>query len=128
VSFNIAAAYPKEAGVKSWIRTVTLDRVNDRVTIEENFDLERPVPVSLSVMTPRAATVGSNGVTLKAVSGEGKPALLNFKSAELEAVVETIKLTDPHLREDWGEEIHRILLNSKSPVMKGSLSYEFSVA
>ena len=128
VSFNIASAYPKEAGVKSWIRTVTLDRVHDRVTIEEDFELERPVPVSLSVMTPRAATVGANGVTLKAVSGDGKAALLKFNNSELEPVVEAIKLTDPHLREDWGEEIHRILLNTKTPVMKGSLSYEFSVA
>ncbi|MGB7265583.1 MAG: heparinase II/III family protein, partial [Terracidiphilus sp.] len=32
VSFNIAAAYPSKAGIKSWIRTVTLDRVGDRVT------------------------------------------------------------------------------------------------
>jgi hypothetical protein len=45
---------------------------------------------------------------------------------ELTAKVEKIALTDPHLREDWGDNIYRILLNSNGPVAKGKLSYEFS--
>ncbi len=45
VSFDIAAAYPKEAGIKKWVRTVTLDRMRDMVVIAEEFDLERSVPV-----------------------------------------------------------------------------------
>ena len=46
VSFDIASAYPKEAGIKSWMRTVTLDRVRNSVNILEAFDLERAAPIS----------------------------------------------------------------------------------
>ena len=129
VSFNIADAYPKEAGIKSWMRTVTLDRVNDKVTIEENFDLERAVPVSLSIMTSREPSVAADGaITMKLASGEGKDAVLKFNGAELAPVVEKIPLTDPNLREDWGSEIYRIRLNTKQSTAKGTLSYEFSRA
>ncbi len=127
VSFNIADAYPKEAGIKSWMRTVTLDRKLDKVTVDENFELERAVPVSLSVMTPRVPTADAHGsVTLKMAAGQGNSALLKFDGTQLDAKVEPITLTDPHLREDWGEVLYRIQLNSKQPVAKGSFSYEFA--
>jgi hypothetical protein len=52
--------------------------------------------------------------------------LLKFAGVELTAKVEKIALTDPHLREDWGDNIYRILLNSIGPVAKGKFAYEFS--
>jgi hypothetical protein len=129
VSFNIADAYPKSAGIKTWIRTVTLDRKNDKVTVEENFELDHAVAISLSVMTPRVPTADSTGrLTMKLAAGQGSSSVLKFDASALEAKVEKITLTDPHLREDWGDEIYRILLNSSQPVSKGKLSYEFGRA
>jgi hypothetical protein len=127
-SFNIAQTYPKEAGVKSWVRTVTLDRKTDKVIVEENFELARAVPVSLSILTPRLVTVNSGSMTLKLATGEGKAAAIKFDAAALDPKVETIKLEDQGLRMSWGAEIYRILLNSKQPVTKGKWSYEFSHA
>ncbi len=128
-SFNIAAAYPKEAGVKSWARTVTLDRQQDKITVEENFELERAVPVSLTVMTPRIAAINPIGhITLKLSKGEAKPCLLRYSAVDFHPAVETIALTDNRLREDWGENIYRIRLNTRAPVVKGKWSYEFSRA
>jgi len=126
VSFDIASAYPKDAGIKSWIRTVTLDRVHDRVIVEENFELTHEAPISLSVMTPRVPSVDGEGrIAMKLAAGDGKTALLKFDSAALSPDLEKIPLADQHLREDWGEEIYRILLKSR-PVSKGAWSYEFS--
>ena len=120
VSFNIASAYPKSAGIKTWIRTVTLDRRLDKVTVEENFELERAVEVSLSVMTPRVLVADTTGyVMMKMAGGNGNASLLKFDGAALGAKVEKITLTDQHLREDWGEDIYRILLNSNQAVAKG---------
>jgi len=128
-SFNIAEAYPKEAGVKSWIRTVTLDRKTDKITVEENFVLERAVPVSLSVITPRLVTVNPAGsILLKLASGEGKPASLKFNAVQIDAKVETFPLEDMGLRMSWGPQIYRILLNSKQSVVNGKWIYEFSHA
>jgi len=126
VSFNIAAAYPREAGVKRWIRTVTLDRVHDKITVEENFELDHAGAISLTVMTPRVPTVSAGAVTLKAKSGDAKAAAVKFNAAELQAAAEKIAITDPHLREDWGDEIYRVLLNSTGPVASGKFSYEFT--
>ena len=125
VSFDIAAAYPKAAGIRKWIRTVTLDRVGHRVVIEENFDLEQAEPVQLSVMTPRVASVtGPGSIALKLATGEGVPALLTFDGAALAANVEEISLTDAGLRESWGDRIFRIQLKSQ-PVTSGKWSYDF---
>jgi len=127
-SFNIAETYPKEAGVKSWIRTITLDRKTNKVIVEENFELERAEVVSLSVMTPRQVTVAAGNLTLKLASGEGKASVLSFDAAALAAKVETVKLEDQGLRMSWGPEIYRIKLDAKQPVAKGKWTYSFSPA
>ena len=109
--------------------TVTLDRKSDKITVEESFELERAVPVALSVMTPRLVTVGSGGdITPKLASGEGKDSLLKYDAAQIDPKVETIKLDDMGLRMSWGPQIYRILLNSKQPVAGGKWSYEFRPA
>ena len=128
-SFNIAEAYPKEAGVKSWVRTVKLDRKANKITVEENFELESAVPVSLTVMTPRFVNVEPGGsITLKLATGDGKDTLLKYDADQIEPKVETITLDDMGLRMSWGPQIYRIMLNSKHPVASGKWSYELKPA
>jgi len=128
-SFDIASAYPAEAGVKSWIRTMTLDRMQNRITVEENFELTKAVPVTLTVMTPRVATVEAAGsILLKLASGEGTVSRLKYDGETLEPTVETKVLDDAGLRMSWGSQVYRILLNSKQPVASGKWSYEFARA
>ncbi len=128
-SFNIAEAYPKEAGVKSWVRTVTLDRKKDKITVEEDFELDRAAPVVLTVMTPRIPSVNPGGsLTLKVAAGEGRDSMLNYDAAQLDPRAETIELEDIGLRMSWGPQIYRILLSSKQSVRSGRWSYEFKSA
>jgi hypothetical protein len=124
-SFDIAQAYPPEAGVKSWVRTVKLDRRANRITVEESFELERAAPVSLTVMTPRVVTVGSGGsMTLKLAKGTGSDSVLKYDAAVIEPKIETVTLEDMGLRMSWGDQVYRILLNAKQPVKSGKWSYE----
>jgi len=37
---DIAAAYPKQAGIKKWERTVLLDRVKNQVALSDNYQLD----------------------------------------------------------------------------------------
>jgi hypothetical protein len=128
VSFNIAKAYPKEAGIKKWMRTVTLDRVRDIVGITEEFELERAVPVSFSVMTPRIATTDGHSVTMKLAESNGRACSLIFDATQLTPKIEPIPLTDAGLHESWGGQIYRVLLNTRGPVQTGTLSYTFEPA
>jgi hypothetical protein len=78
-------------------------------------------------MTPRVPAADAPGRVTMA-GGNGNTSLLKFDGATIGAKVEKITLTDPHLHEDWGEDIYRILLNSNQAVSKGKFSYEFSRA
>jgi Heparinase II/III-like protein len=129
-SFNLATAYPKEAGIKKWIRTVTLDRVKDEVEIEEDFELEQPEPITLSVMTPRIVmgTAGGSAVMPPIQGSSARVCAFTFDPAQLEAKTETIALTDAGLRESWGNEIRRILLETRGSLQSGRLSYMFKPA
>jgi hypothetical protein len=125
-TFDIAKAYPQEAGVRWWVRTVTLDRMLDRVTIEEDFELARAVPVSLSIMTPRDVDAAKAGnLALNPASGNKGTCLLKYDNTSLESKVETIPLDDAGLRASWGPQVYRILLTSRQPVLNGKWSYEF---
>lgn len=128
VSFDIAPSYPKEAGIKKWVRTVTLDRKRDTVAVTEEFDLERAVPVSFSVMTPRIATTDGRSVTMKLAEGTGRACSLTFDATQLAPKIEPIPLTDAGLRESWGNEIYRILLSTRNSVQSGTLSYTLEPA
>lgn len=107
VRTNLATAYPKQAGVKRWMRTVVLDRASRRVEIEEEFALANTVPVELSLMTAREPSLTSGSVK---VGG----AVLAFDATQLTATSEKIVLTDASLRHCWGEAVWRVKLTSKA--------------
>jgi hypothetical protein len=80
-------------------------------------------------MTPRHANTDTAGnIVLSLAAGDGKPCLLKYDAAAIEPKVETIKLEDEGLRENWGDQVYRILLNSKQPVASGKWTYELSHA
>jgi hypothetical protein len=128
LSFDLAAAYPPEAGVKRWLRTVSLDRTKGRITIAEDFELSKAQPVSLSIMTPRKPSADNHGIVqLKPPAAASRPTAIYFDPQQLEPAIETIPLTDPGLRSSWGPEIYRILLHSIDPVTSAKWTYSFRV-
>jgi Heparinase II/III-like protein len=114
---NLTTAYPKEANIRRWIRTLTLDRAKSIVTISEDFDLGKPVDVTLSLMTAVAPVVQADGVKIGGT-------LLMFDQAALKAEVEKIPITDETLKHSWGEAVYRIKLNSAAPVAKAAWRLE----
>jgi hypothetical protein len=116
VSANLATAYPKEAGVKRWMRTVTLDRAAKKVVVEEEFALANPAEVKLTLMCAQEPVVSAGEVKTAGV-------VVGFDAGQLTAVAEKIALTDALFRESWGEAVWRVRLTSKS-VAKGSWKME----
>lgn len=117
VTANLATAYPKEAGVSRWERTLTMDRGARKVELVEEFKLSREVPVTLSFMCAKEPVVSASGVTVSGV-------VLSFDAAVLKATVEKIALTDAGLKHSWGEAVWRVILASVGPVAKGSWKLE----
>jgi hypothetical protein len=115
-SLDIAPAYPEEAGVKTWQRTVTLERGRG-VVVEDSYTLSKvKEDLRLSLMSwRRPETIGNGSIRLLAPEGEGplNPVFISFDGSRFRASVETIPLEDAHLRSSWGPTLYRIILTAK---------------
>jgi hypothetical protein len=107
---NIAKAYPKEAGLESWRRTLRLDRAQNEVILRDEYALAKPAGhITLTLMTPCRVT--DEGPGKLALSGTVRV----LYDAALKPSVEEIKLEDSRLRGTWGERLFRILLRAENP-------------
>jgi hypothetical protein len=122
LQMEIGPAYPAAAHVKSWLRTVRLNRGRS-VEIVEAFELaETAGETSLNLMTPLEADISQPGqVALRGVAQSGRPAAkvrLEFDAAKLAPSVERIELTDGRLARSWGSHLNRLVLRATSPRLK----------
>jgi len=124
---NLGTAYPKDAGIARWIRTLTLDRVADRIRLDEDFQLEKNVPVQLSFMTPRVPSQGPAGkIVFTATKAQIHDVTLSYDAALIAPTLEKIDLTDDWLVGRWGKTIYRVLLTSVAPTDRGKWLIEFA--
>jgi hypothetical protein len=121
LSMEIAGAYPPAAGVRSWRRTLTLERGND-VVIQDAYELKgKPKEITLALMTcrePMTATAGRILLGSLAGGAAAVPAEVEYDPALFSAQVEPIDIVDPQLRSSWGNRIWRILLTMKQATEK----------
>jgi hypothetical protein len=138
LGLNIAGAYPAEAGVRSWRRTVRLER-GGQVEIRDKYALgEVKKDLELSLMCWRIPAVEAEGrirldlpegkeaagvsAVEKAAVPSSKPLYILYDRARFHAAIETITLEDAQLRFSWGNQIYRILLTAKKIPFKGEFS------
>lgn len=127
VSMNLATAYPDEAEIIRWTRTLTLDRVANRIRLVEDFQLRKKVPVQLSFMTPCVPAQDSKGSVLLSPAAKSARSLsLLYGSAHIVPTIEKIDLTDDWLVGRWGKTIYRVLLTSSVPTDNGNWEIAFA--
>lgn len=120
---DIAAAYPAGAELRSWIRTIRLDRtagveVRDAYTIAAARE-----PVRMTLMTCREPDLRRAGKILLPAPRTGGPARaaeVRYADGAWTAAVQPIAITDPQLHASWGERIWRITLTAVSPAQDGA--------
>lgn len=123
-STNIAKAYTKEAKVNSWVRSYTLER-GKKFTIRDQYQLsEISGKNSLHFMTKLPGKVIQPG-TIR-LSGDGFAMEMKYNPDLLTASVENIKIDDPKLMHNLGEEVNRIVLEIKSKSLTGDLNLEIT--
>jgi hypothetical protein len=118
---DIAAAYPKEAGVDKWVRTIRLDRGTNQVVVFDRYSLRGGAgKVEMSLMTPRQVRTAERRVELGgvgiAIDGPGTPQIR----------VEDVATTDARLRPIWGARIFRIVVGWTGMPASGELRWTIS--
>lgn len=127
VSLNLATAYPEEAGITHWTRTLTLNRGAKRIRLNENFQLQKRVPVQLSLMTPRVPVQVANGkIAFTSTAGSAHDVTASYDTRLIAPTIDRIDLTDDWLVERWGHVIYRVLLTSATATDRGNWNIEFA--
>jgi len=121
LKLDIAGVYPREAGLKSWVRTVRLDRGRD-VAVTEQYALDKPAgKIMLSLVTPCKVSKQGNGRLLLETGDQGEPRLavrVIYDETKLKPTVETVPVEDGRLRTVWPEQLSRIFLIAEKPAMQ----------
>lgn len=122
-SMNIAGAYPPEAGVRSWVRS--LDFKGEEIVLREQYALTKyNSPFTLSLITPmQTIKVAGDQITLANESGQHLT--IHFDPRHFEVKIEDKPLADPSLQHSWGKSLKRILLVDKSAKLKGNYTVSF---
>ncbi len=121
LQLDIAGAYPEQAHLKSWDRTVTLNRGHD-VTVADAYTLTEPAKeMTMSLMTPCKAEIREPGrIVLSGFDADepSRSAQVLYDKGTLTATIEVIDVEDGRLRSVWPEQIARILLTADKPPLK----------
>lgn len=127
LSLNIATAYPPEAGLQSWKRTLRLDRTRNQVELNDKYKLKkRASQITWTFMTP--CTVQQIAPGEIRFTGRQFPSggvSLFYDARSLTAVTEEIPLKDSRLRSSWGNQLVRILLRAQDVPAEESRQFRF---
>jgi hypothetical protein len=129
IEMDITKAWPLDAQLESWIRTLTLNRGRD-VKLEDTYKLTEPGNVTLGLITPCEVSGADGELCLgsRRISDDRPSGSLNieYDSDCLAVKVEEIVLDDAKLNASWGEKLFRILFTPAQPVKEGSWSLGFT--
>ena len=107
LTLELAGAYPKDAAVKSWQRTVTA--MKSGISVTEDYvlrDFIAPTRLMFMALTPDALQH------------------LHYDASQLSATVEDISdKLDPLLQHMWGPKMYRVILTVKSTKTTNKIKY-----
>ncbi|WP_330281612.1 heparinase II/III domain-containing protein [Streptomyces sp. NBC_00588] len=121
ITCDLAPAYPPQAQLESWMRTVRLVRGEDeRAEIEDAWQLRSPSSeLALHLLIAGDLTIHPEGrATVRPRNRRGL--LLTWDPGAFSAEAETIPLTDPAFTHVWGSSVHRLVLTARHATPRGS--------
>ncbi|MFJ4790019.1 heparinase II/III family protein [Streptomyces sp. NPDC088794] len=120
LTFDMAQAYPPQADLESWFRTVRLVRGPDeRVEVADVWrSRTAPPTLALHLLLGGELAIQSEGsATVTPPAGRGL--LLNWDAVGFDAEAETVPLTDPAFTRIWGPAVARLVLSARRPLSGG---------
>ena len=126
-STDIAGSYPKEAGVKSWVRTYTLNRGKSFI-IKDKFELSelKPAATTSNLITYCKVTEIKPGVL--DFQGDGFKLSMSYNPKVVTAKIEYIEVKDRSLMKYWPNGVTRVILQFNKPALKGGQEVVFAAS
>ena len=127
-SLDIAGAYPQEAGIKTWARTIDFQR-GEQVEIVDRYELATPAnEIVLSLLTPATPHLDEPGhISFVAAtlpddrrSGTGH---LTY-DGKFGVQIEKVAITDERLGGVWGSELSRIVFTVQHPALEDNWTFQ----
>jgi len=124
-STDIAGAWQKDAMVKSWIRSYTLNR-GKNFKIRDNFELTEvsAAPTSSNLITYCKVSEIKTG--LLKFEGDGFTLNMTYNDKVVKPKIEFIEVKDRSLVRYWPKGVTRVVLEFIQPGMKGGQEVVFS--
>ncbi|KRE58042.1 heparinase II/III domain-containing protein [Paenibacillus sp. Soil750] len=118
---ELASAYPVEAGVQSWHRSLTLQRGQfPSIELRESCLLFEPTDqVLLHMMSNQLPQLLDQG-SIRLQDSDQNQLLLQYDNKQWEAAFEHITVTDESLTRVWGESLYRIQFKLRHAVQQGN--------
>ena len=121
-SLDLSDAYPQEAAVKKWERTILLEK-GTRITVTEDFNLSQYLqPTELIIICcGKALLRGGNEIL---IDNGNSSCQINFDFHQLSASIEKIEHQDPAIQNAWSNsELYRIKLRVLGRRLKNKIRY-----
>jgi hypothetical protein len=123
---DIAPAYPDEAGIETWLRTVRLNRGKE-IQVVDLFELkEKSRDIVQNLITPCEIIRDEPGKLVLRDPEKQTQLTVQYDSDRLAVQIETIRSDDDRLVAIWGPRLYRVLLKSKSAAKRDTWTLRFS--
>lgn len=120
-NLDLAKAYPAQAGIITWRRTLRLSRRSNSVLLNDQYKLRTAVPIELNLMTPCAVDTSRTGVIQLSAGVD-----IEYDGNLLAPSVEEIRLDDKKLNAVWGSRLFRIKLALRGASAGGQWEIRFT--
>jgi hypothetical protein len=127
LKMNIAPAYPKEAGINSWLRTVRLNRGKDLQVIDSFALKEKSKDIVQNLITPCEIVRDELGRMVLRDPTELLEMAIRYDTQKLSLEYEPVDLNDKRISNVWGEPLHRIKLRPKTATTEDTWTLRFHI-
>jgi len=118
-ALDLAGAYPEEAGIKKWYRSIFFRR-GKFIRIMEDYELTDVLgDTYLSYVTPCTIQSGDGEVLFE---GKDFKVALQYDPNKMKPEVEEIEVTDRRLIQSWGTSLRRVRLVLMDPLPSDQLT------
>ena len=121
---DIARAYPEEAMIQNWYRTIRFRR-GKSLTVTEEFRLKKNIGnTSVNFITCLVPEKVSDGQVL--LKCEDYSLVLDYPSRKTELKIEEKRIEDARLKSYWGDSVYRLVFASKTGKLGGQLEFDIA--